>query len=248
MALALDKAATPVREDLVAATQVAWDRLARAGTWWTGTERLAIVAEMRDARACAFCATCREALSPFGPEGSHDDLGQLPAPVVDVVHRLVNDSGRLTRTWFQGIMDQGLEEGAYVETVGVVVNATAVDTLHRGLGLALPALPDAVPGEPSRVYPENARLRMAYVRTVTPKEATGVLAEAWRSGGEERYIPNVHQALSLVPAEALAFTAYSGPLYIDKGMINDLTLGRAISRPQIELLAGRMAALNECFY
>jgi hypothetical protein len=38
-----------VREDLAAAHDRAWARLARAGTWWTGAERVAIAAEARRA-------------------------------------------------------------------------------------------------------------------------------------------------------------------------------------------------------
>lgn len=248
MSLRLDTASIPVREDLQAATQKAWDRLSRPGTWWTAAQRLDIIAEMRHARECAFCAQCRESISPFGQEGSHDDLAKLSPPVVDLIHRLVNDCGRLTRAWFQQILDQGLEETHYVEVVGIVVNATAVDTLHRALGLPLPDLPSPEPGEPTRKLPDGARHRTSWVKTVSPKDATGELAAAWHTGGEKRFIPNVHQALSLVPGEALSFAEYSSALYISKDMINDMTAGRAITRPQIELLAGRISALNECFY
>ena len=42
----------PIRESLAREVEVAWDRLARPGTWWTGAERLAIAAEARRAGDC----------------------------------------------------------------------------------------------------------------------------------------------------------------------------------------------------
>ncbi len=250
MAIDLESAAFHVRGDLSAALHEVWGRLARPGTWWSGLERVAIAAETRHALDCEFCARCKQSLSPFSVEGSHEPSSSEPLPLsaVEAIHRIVNDSGRLTPGWFEQILDGGLDDCAYVEMAGVIAGVTAVDTFHRGLGLALPALPEPLAGEASRVVPDGARKKFAWVRTVSPKEATGALAADWFPGGERRYVPHVHQALSLVPSEAIGFRALCTATYLDATKMNDSETGRAITRPQIELVAARTAALNECFY
>ena len=40
----------------------------------------------------------------------------------------------------------------------------------------------------------------------------------------------------------------SAEMYVDNSDLNSLTVGRALSRPQMELLAARTSLLNECFY
>ena len=60
---------------------------------------------------------------------------------------------------------------------------------------------------------------------------------------------NVIRAMSLVPAEVRAMRDLSGAHYLSMDQMMDFaTRHRAISRGQIELLAGRVSALNECFY
>lgn len=250
MTPALAEAPYSIRADLLDAVGPAWSRIGAPGTWWTGAERVAIAAETRHAASCSYCARIREALSPFSEFGEHDALGDaLPDPAVDLIHRLVNDSGRLTPSWFQETIDGGLDEPAYVEAVAVAVVTIAVDTLYRGLGLPLPELPAARPGEPTRVEPPVTQRKFSWVRTVPPKDATETLRAAWWPSGEESYVPRIHQMLSLVPDEVLAFVHFAHTLYLPANAIIDFTSGgRAISRAQMELLASRVSALNECFY
>ena len=60
--------------------------------------------------------------------------------------------------------------------------------------------------------------------------------------------PNVIRALSLVPDEVRGLKELSAAQYVPLKALFDLRAGRAIDRSQIELLAGRVSALNECFY
>ena len=55
----------PIRENLKREMDLAWTRLASAGTWWTGAERLAIAAEARHALTCDLCRQRKKALSPY---------------------------------------------------------------------------------------------------------------------------------------------------------------------------------------
>ena len=53
-----------MRQDLADAIERAWLHLSGPGTWWTGAQRLAMVAETRNAVACPLCHARKAALSP----------------------------------------------------------------------------------------------------------------------------------------------------------------------------------------
>ena len=118
---AFDNTPYPIRDDLVAAYRGFWDRLANAGTWWTGEERVAIAAEVRKALTCSYCAERKEALSPYNFPGEHDAAENTPldALAIDAVHRIITDQTRITKSWVQDSVQAGLSEGKYAELVGV---------------------------------------------------------------------------------------------------------------------------------
>ena len=60
--------------------------------------------------------------------------------------------------------------------------------------------------------------------------------------------PFVIRALSLVPAEVRAWSELSAAQYLSPEQMRSFDSIRAIDRSQIELVAGRVSALNECFY
>ena len=126
-----------VRDDITKAHQRAWQRLAEPGTWWTGAERVAIAAEVRNAVKCALCRERKSALSPHAVEGTHDSLGVLPEQAVDVIHRVVTDPGRLSKAWYEKVLAGGLEDTHYVEIIGVVITVVTVDVFCRGVGVPL---------------------------------------------------------------------------------------------------------------
>ena len=66
----------------------AWHRLARAGTWWTGAERVAIAAEVRNAARCRACHERKSALSPAAVTAPHDSVSALRPAALDAVHRI----------------------------------------------------------------------------------------------------------------------------------------------------------------
>ncbi len=244
-AISYDSAPVPVREDLPAAHRRAWRRLAEPGTWWTGAERVALAAEVRNARQCRMCAERRKALSPNGVAGEHTALDALPAAAVEVVHRLTTDNGRLSRAWFEKTLAAGLDETHYVEIIGVVVTVLSIDSFCRGIGVPLHPLPEPVPGEPSRRRPAGARQESAWVPMISERRATGPEADLY--GGMSR-TGNVIRAMSLVPEEVRGLTDLSNAHYLAPKALMDLSAGRSLDRTQIELIAGRVSALNECFY
>ena len=126
-----------IRADIVAAHAATWDRIASPGTWFDGETRVAIAAETRNARDCVLCAERKEALSPYSVGGSHDSLGDLPENIVEVIHRIVSDPGRLMQKWYEDSLASGLTEEEYVEIVGVTCSTISVDTFAHAAGLGL---------------------------------------------------------------------------------------------------------------
>jgi len=160
-----------IRDDLAASHARAWARIARPGTWWDGADRVAIAAETRHASGCALCRRRKEALSPSAVEGSHDSLARLPEIVVEVVHRVLTDPGRLGERWYRSVVAGGLTEEQYVEVVSVVAHIVAIDTMARGLGLDALPLPEPEPGSPSHYRPASAQPGGAWVPWVEPAGA-----------------------------------------------------------------------------
>jgi hypothetical protein len=61
-----------IRDDLAEAHERAWAAIARAGTWPTGEQRVAVAAEIRHAMQCDFCARLKNSLSPEQQAGIND--------------------------------------------------------------------------------------------------------------------------------------------------------------------------------
>jgi hypothetical protein len=240
-----EHAGVAVRANLVDAHRRAWRRLAAAGSWWRGGERVAIARETRRAAGCPLCAARREALSPYATPESHAPEPPLSAAAVDAVHRITTDSGRLARHWRDGLREAGLDDGAYVELIGVVVTVVSIDAFCRALGVPPHPLPTPLPGEPSRYRPARATREGAWVPMIPAFGARGAEADLWRPGATA----NVIRALSLVPDEVRTLKDLSAAHYLPAERVADPTARMAhLTRAQMELVAARMSALRECFY
>ncbi|MBT5047645.1 MAG: hypothetical protein HOM58_04010 [Rhodospirillaceae bacterium] len=234
-----------IRNDLATARENSWERLSAPGTWWSASERLAIADEARRAQHCALCRERKEALSPYTADGAHDCSGVLPDNVVEVIHRISTDSGRLRKAWFDENMASGLTDAAYVEIIGVVSTLIALDTFDRALGLPQRSLPTARPGEPTRHRPKGARKTLAWVATLAPEDVAEEDPDPYP--GFEPI--NIHFAMSLVPEEVAGFFELDQALYLPQAAIRDLDNEyRALTHSQLELIAARLAALNQCLY
>jgi alkylhydroperoxidase family enzyme len=238
-------AGIPIREDLRRAHGAVWDHLRRPGTWWSGAERIAIAREVRHAGTCGLCRERKVSLSPEGVPGRHDGHAELPENVVEVIHRVRTDPARLSRAWFAERLSAGLEEAAYVEVVGVVTLTTGIDFACRALGIAPFPFPEPLAGEPSRHRPTGAKSGIGWVAMIAPADASGPEADLYP---EAPMIPNIMRALSLVPEEARALRRSSDAHYLPVAQISDPTARRALDRMQMELVAARVSALNQCFY
>ena len=225
----------PVSPQVVERHGEAWRLIAAAGAFWSGEERVRMVAEARAATACLLCERRQAALSPFAADGEHDTASDLPAVLIDMIHRLRTDPGRYTRTVFDGVLAAGISRERYIEAVSVVNAAVIVDTMHAALGLPLPDLPTPEPGSPTGqqvpdVVDDGAWVPLTRVddRTATVTGLPGA--------------PNIARSMGCVPAAvALFFTAFRGHY-----ALRDIPL--SVSQPQAEFIASRVSALNQCFY
>lgn len=235
-----------IRKDLAAAHARAWARIGCPGAWWDGAERVAIAAEARHALTCGLCRRRKKALSPAAIEGAHDSLGALPESVVEVVHRVRTDPGRLSERWFCGVLSGGLSEERYVEIVSLVAHVVAIDTMGRGLGLDPLPLPQPEPGATSCHRPAGARPGGAWVPWLEPANLGEAEADLYPTG---RPAANIMKAMSLVPDEVRSFFDLVSHQYLPPLAMRDFAREyRAISHAQIELLAARVSALNQCLY
>ena len=234
---ALDYGALPIPAEL----RTLHDRLAahpaRTGTWWSATERVAMVTEARRAADVG---------SGDVPD-RYVSRDVLPLEICDLIHRIVLQPGQLSRTLYEDLLARGISEGAYVECVGLVAQLVGFDAFARTIGAGRADIAQPEAGEPTRTVPPGAdHSRGAWVPMVSPREAVGDQRAAYDAlvGGA----PNILRALSLVPSEHLSMLEVGDTCYLTGDLLDLDTDDRPLTRPQIELIAARVSAVNECFY
>ncbi len=223
----------PVAEPVLDAFRTVWTALAQPGRWWTGPERVAIADVARGAEP-------RHLGNPYPPIdqlGAEDD-GDLSPLVRTIVERVTTESFRLDRPWFDRVVARlddrygPRAEGRYAELVAIVAQVAPIDHLCRVVGRPLEPLPVPQPGEPSQAWPDDL-----------------VDGGAWLPMSGPEWGPNVARGLGPVPEDNLLRLGLVMAMY---GGVDDLARPvwdhRALARPQVELLAARTSALNECFY
>lgn len=227
----------PIRSEILEAQFAAVQHWAAPGTWWSATERLAIVDEVRQARDA-------DALPPWTApstvEGLIPDAHLLPTSVIDVIWRLTNHLTMLTRDWYETVVPNELSAGQYVEVVALVAQANLVDRFADALALPRPELLDPQPGEPSAEVPDGAEIHHHWVPTAPIQDGS------WKPPVAAD-IPNVRKALSLVPAERRMQWVLIDGHYVPGGALS-VEFTHRLDRSQIELIGARTSAANECFY
>lgn len=212
-----------VPEAIVQAHRAAWARIATPGSWWTGLQRVEAARLAREAR-----------LQRNDPPWLREEIPAssefLPERAADMVRRIAADVHSIDREWAQACIED-FGDAAYVELCAVTVCVTAIDAFAEALGVPLEDLPQALPGEPDRVRPDGTADVGAFVPLLDPFAG-----------------PNVGRALSLAPADNGAFFGLVGSMYALGDFQEMVWTGRPMSRPQVELVAARVSAINECFY
>ena len=213
----------PIRDDILAAQRSVWDRIATPGHWWTGAQRVAIAEQARAARAQRSEAPWLRDLPDAGE--------RLPEAAVKTARMIAADAPKIEREWATQQVE-ALGDAAYIELAAVVNCVCAIDTYADALGVAYEPLPAPLAGEPDRVRNADVTDAGAYVPLQHP----------WQG-------PNVGRALSLAPEQNMMFMTLVMAMYTGSQSFFEMVWeGGALSRSQVELLAARVSAVNECFY
>ena len=222
-----------VRDDLTQAHKKVLDAFVRPGTWWSGEERAALISKVRSLRSQV--------------ESEEFENIKLSNAVNRMVERIAITPNRLDRSVYEEALGGGLTAEEYVETVSLVAQTTNLDDFARGLGIAARQLPAVETGLPSRLVPSEAVLEDAWLPMVPTGRKGGAVAEKLYGKG---WAANILRALSLVPNEASSIIELEAVEYCSPETIMDFGFShdRAVSRSQVELVAARISALNQCFY
>ena len=224
----------PIRESIASSHRDGIAAFAKAGTWFTAERRLAILDEARIAHTCSLCDRRKAALSPYSEKGEHDSHADLADNIIEVIHRLKTDSGRLTQSWFNSVLATGLSGEEYIEIVGIVSTSIIIDSFSVALGVELLAPGDPIEGQPDKTTNEDVFDGGAWVPMLN------VAQEMTETGLPSS--PNIFRAMGLVPSAIQHFFSVMRSHY----SLADLDF--AINRSQTELIASKVSSLNQCFY
>jgi hypothetical protein len=213
-----------VREEIARIHRASWERIAAAGSHWGGAERVEIARQARAARAA-------RSDPPWARKGLPDAGRTLSDDAVDAARTIAADAHKIDAKWAERKIE-ALGDAAYVELGSVVVTVAAIDAYGEALGRGHELLPEPIAGDPDRARLDDAADAGAYVPMFDPFPG-----------------PNVGRALSLVPEANRLFMTNVMAMYSSPGGgFYDLEWQGPLTRPQAELLAARVSALNECFY
>ena len=215
----------PVRRDITEAHRASWQAIARPGPRWSGVQRVEIARQARAARNS-------RGDPPWLRKGLPDTEGRIPEAACQAARTIAADAHRIDRDWATQAIET-LGDAAYVELGSIVATVAALDAFAEALGRDQEPLPSAEAGTRADTASADGVADIgAYVPVVSPFSG-----------------PNVSRALSLVPEANRLFFTNVGAMYggVEQSFY-DLEWTGPISRPQAELLAARVSALNECFY
>lgn len=152
-----------------------------------------------------------------------------------VVDRVANEPGELSIEWAREQMaalgDAREGAGRYVELVGVTAMAIVIDRFDIAVGAVPVELPPPHDGEPARHWPDGVGDVGAWVPQMIEKRRA-----------------NVSRALTAAPVTAGQWIALVDAFYSRGAEFNEIVWDRALSRPQVELVAARTTSLHSCFY
>ncbi|NNL84249.1 MAG: hypothetical protein HKP27_01270 [Myxococcales bacterium] len=209
------------------------------GAWWNGEERRTLASLARAARC--------DAKLQVATGDEHASTASLPEGVRRLVTELAVRPEQLDRAAIDGAQGDGVSDAACVEVVGLVSRVVNHDVFARGLGISSRPLAPPVAGEPRRTRPATAIAEGGFLPSIPSGRRGGDEGRALYGDGMQ---PFIYRALSLVPDEARRNMALGDAQYLPIDRFFDFGYSHhpALRRAQVEVIAGRVSALNECFY
>ncbi|MEC8975002.1 MAG: hypothetical protein VX725_04490 [Actinomycetota bacterium] len=214
-----------VSKEIIDSFKVIWDHLGQPGSWWTGPQRIAIAEHVR-----------RSAPRPLWDKAprletlSDATEGELSNFEMGVVERVAVEPSSIDREVYTQIVTR-MGEDKYAELAAVVSQVVPIDHLHDALGIDREKLPIASDGNIAMERPEGLVFDVGFLPTL-PSDG----------------LPHVAVALSLALADNARRMLLVRAMYSGQSFFDMVWTHRSLSRPQIELVAARTSALNECFY
>ena len=129
----------PIRAAVLEGHAALLEHWASPGTWWSASERLAIVNEVRTAWDADQLPPW---VRPSTVDGLVADDHVLPAAVVDIIWRITNHTSTLTRDWYDSFVPDQVSAEQYVEVLSLVSMANMVDRFADSLSMDRLALPE----------------------------------------------------------------------------------------------------------
>lgn len=212
-------------EEIIDSFQIVWEYLGQPGAWWTGPQRIEIAEEVR-----------RSAPRPMWDRTSSlSDLpdtlnGELTLFEQGVVERVTVDPSSIDQATYDQIVER-IGENKYAELASIVTQIVPIDHLHDALGIEREKLPLATEGN------------IGMQRPIGLVDGVGFLPTLPADG-----LPHVAVSLSLALADNARRMLLVRAMYSGKSFGDMIWTHRTLSRPQVELVAARTSALNECFY
>tara|TARA_Y100000741_G_scaffold151196_1_gene114109 strand:+ start:4049 stop:4723 length:675 start_codon:yes stop_codon:yes gene_type:complete len=216
---------TIVPDEVIQSFEIVWQNLGKPGAWWTGHQRIEIAQEVRNSSQPTLVERVND-LSRY----SHQETESLSPYVRAVVRKIAYESSTIDKSAYDSIVEV-LGQDRYAELAAIITQVAPIFTLADILGYSREKLPTAHDGAPTKERPEDLVNDVAFLPTFSPNG-----------------LPHVAVSLSLAQADNARRMLLVRSMYSGTNFGEMIWEHRSLSRQQIELVAARTSAINECFY
>ncbi len=163
-----------------------WQRLANPGTWFTGRQRVAIAAVVRQAQ-----------------DGRSGHAEELPAVTTEAINKIAVSAHTIDQSWVEGCYERGLQPLQLVELTAIVSQLSTIDTYTIGIDEPLRELPDPLPGDPTFDEVKGARLTRGWYPTRGVAGAPNCFSAV---ADENKALHDIHEVMYLSMEEMADLT------------------------------------------
>lgn len=157
-----------------------YTRLSAPGTWWSGEQRIAIVATMRQAQ-----------------QGDFETSLCLGEAVSGFIHKTAVTAHEIDEDYVKAAQ-QFMTPLQLVELTAIVAQFSALDTFLHGAGFSLRSLPEPIEGEPTRIEVKGAKLMRGWFPTRGTAGAPNCFSAV---ADEHKALHDIHSVIYLTMEE-----------------------------------------------